>query len=389
MSTLNNILLDSQRTKQSAHSNILIGKVVGVRNPVRDGRRLPTLWNVEYTSRRGVKSVFYDLRSAVPLRAEHGKPGDADFRKGHEVFFVLQDGDPLRGGFILGQTTDPIQWSARIDTLDRLKYVDTVWNVEGEEGQGASSTLFNGRLQPFPLRFDSERALIEAVSPAENPMSITGRPLYLDWLQNEPALKYVQLTAGYVIPSQRVALEVIVSKSDEKSWAFSHDVRKNKSTIAGFSTLPSYAMKVDLGYGIRRGADAPYVIEFDNVRNSEVFHYELQPTGLNQNFTTIDQQMEEVVDEHPLPGGVVKKSIATQVNTISTNWLSLYQTDSRHSFTTTFDFAGNVGRIVDLFVAVQIRSSDLNSFPAVIESTHDLQALDIIVKEIGIGSAIE
>ena len=363
-------LLQAERTKQSAHSNVLIGKVVSVRNPIRDGEYLEPLWNVAFTSRRGVTSTVYDLRSAVPLRV------------GHEVFFIMQDGDPLRGGFILGQTTDPIQWSDR-ELI--FKYDDDVWN------EGATSTLALGKLTPFTTLSQAANMLIAATEGANNPMIVTDLPDRDDWRAAGPDVKYVQSTFEYVVPRRIVELEVTVRKTAEQVWALTHESNDKNGIGAVFSDVPGYLMRVSLGYAVRGPGNAPYVIEFP-IENREIFSYELRPSGLGATRLVMRQQSESVVDEHPIPGGVVKKTILTEVDGFSNYYMQVYQSDSEHSFTTTLDLTGNVGRTADLFVAVELYSRNI-AFPllgtATIESSHRLLvSLGIEVREVGTGSAL-
>ena len=93
---LNRMAEGISHARNAAYSNVLIGRVVGLRTPRdADGRPLPARWNVEVTNRRGVRYVLRDLLSAIPVQV------------GHEVVCVLRDGDITKGGYITGYARQP------------------------------------------------------------------------------------------------------------------------------------------------------------------------------------------------------------------------------------------------------------------------------------------
>ena len=366
---LQNFLLEGDRTKQSAHSNILIGKVVSVRNPVRDGKYLEPLWNVQFTNRRRNNAIAHDLRSAVPLRV------------GHEVFFTLQDGDLLRGGFILGQTTEPRQWTADSGLITR--YNTGVWNTTTNV-----STLAVGTIAGRDLS-ESEETLVDAQPRVTNPKFISTIPDITAFLDAEPSDTYLQTSFLYVVPQERMIFDLLMSHTFNLVYSFNVDSRNFTEGAVGFAAGSGnvYTWKVSMSYNL--AGESPVFMDTLTSRRFTQETLAVSPFGSSVSqfaYNPLDV-VTDVLHPVPLPVSLTEMPVMESPVGMSTHELRSWN-NRNYEFPTNFVLEGRglVGRLVQLNVYAELYTHELSEPPTIVESTHRVDNLRFVLSEIGVGS---
>ena len=362
--TLERIAQDVARTKQSAHANVHVGRVVGVRNAQRDGVPIGPLWDVEITNRRGIPFVAKDLRSAVPLQV------------GHEVFCTWQDGDFTRGGYIISQTTEPVRQAGVVE------YTPTghipMWD-------GASSNWVLGTAGAlaatnFPFK--------DVAGRLTGNLFMTSRGGFPT--RDIPDAKYLKGEHGVKITARRMAWDitaVFTGHTLETIQAHEFPVDWGASTAWG-PTEPRVYWFIKSQLALAEGGvnlqgvplERFYVETLPHVSGSLISELEVTKA---QAVTNV-----EVTGNHPHSINLTRADFVQdigprKIGLASVNW-TLADNISRLF---DFDCTGYVGQDAQLQIYIQMVYGEVDNL-LIRPDTHSLGGLVFTTQELGIGSAL-
>ena len=362
--TLERIAQDVARTKQSAHANVHVGQVVGVRNAQRNGMPIGPLWDVEITNRRGIPFVAKDLRSAVPLQV------------GHEVFCTWQDGDFTRGGYIISQTTEPVRQAGvvRYEPVGEI----SLWN-----GNRSNWVLGNtGALSAtqFPLKDVAQRLTgnIFMVGNGDVPTF------------DIPNIRYRKASLPVQITARRMLWEI-------ETTYFGH----------ALETIQAMEYPVDWGQITNSGPINPVIYWYINAvmtvegsltmilgRQFEPVYVEELPllssiiiSELNITKASAVTNV-EVTGNHPHGVNLTQANFVQDIGSRKIGIGSINRVIA-NNFSRVFDFdcTGFVGLDAVIHIYMQMRYGDVSSI-LIRPDTHKLASLFFNIRELGIGSAL-
>ena len=363
--TLERIAQDVARTKQSAHANVHVGRVVGVRNAQRDGVPIGPLWDVEITNRRGIPFVAKDLRSAVPLQV------------GHEVFCTWQDGDFTRGGYIISQTTEPVRQSAggRYEPEGEI----SLWNgntsdwVLGIAG-GLAATQFH--LKDIAQRLPGDVFMVRnGAFPAFGQL---------------PDIKYRKFSVPIRITSRRMqwefetryfghVLETIQAGEYPVTWGMTTNSGPIRPVVYWILNV---VMTIDgspvMIFGVP--SDLFYAEELPLFRSTIISELDVTKVAAVTNV--------EVMGAHPHNVTLTRADFVQDIGSRKIG-ISGFNALTANNFLKVFDFdcTGFVGLNAELHIYVQMRYGDVSTI-LIRPDTHKLASLFFNVRELGIGSAL-